>query len=419
MTERKADSGFKSSAKQQQYGYIPLTLSMETLGGIATPLIPRGTPLPVKRSKVFSTAVDNQESVEIKIFWGERPLSDKNILIGSFLLEDIPKAPKGTPQIRVTFEVDGSCNITVKAAEVRSGKEMESIFSRSAKTLTAASIAKAIQQAAISAGEDSALAVIAEAENVIREDQEQNSTTSGTTKIETLIAELGNALSEKDAAKVAIKTKQLKGELSFRQLDTSAFGFGALGGFSDWFQPTAKRQRHQNVTSSSVSSAPAEAKGVGESEPTVPTGALALIQSCLEAVDPVLEQKRSGAWVALESGRPDGCVQASHSMREVLRQLIDKLAPEEQVKKAPWYKEPNSGASVTRAMRIRYIVLGSGVASASSLSLTNDLAQAVESMYAKLSAESHSKSNVTITATRMYLNACEAVIGLIAIHKRS
>ena len=95
--------------------------------------------------------------------------------------------------------------------------------------------------------------------------------------------------------------------------------------------------------------------------------------------------------------------------------MLDKLAPTEQVLKASWYKKPKNGTPVTRAMRIRYALAGkSGVASESTLSLINDLATAVDSMYAKLSAESHSDKRATVSATRMYLGACEAVIGLIA-----
>jgi hypothetical protein len=423
MAKRNTNPEFALSSKQQQYDYSPLTLSIETLGGISTSLVPRGTPLPVQRSRIFSTATDNQKSVEIKVFWGERPIANKNFLIGSFLLKDIPEASKGTPQIRVTFEIDKFCHIKAKAAELKSGKEIEAILEASSTILTNALIAKALKQAADNNLEDSALSMIAEAELAIRKDQEQNYTTAATTKIETLIGELGIALAEKNELTIAIKSKELEKALSARKQATSLSAFGGLGDLGDVFGsifgPPSGLQRGQRATSRRSSSRTNESKKVSESKPIVPTGTLALIQGYLEIVDPILEQKRSGAWEALESSRPDGCAQATHSMREVLRQLLNKLAPEQQVKKAPWYEKPNSGASVTRAMRIRYIISGSVVESESSLSLINDLAQAVDSMYSKLSAESHSNREAEITATQMYLNACEAVIELIASHKIS
>jgi hypothetical protein len=142
------------------------------------------------------------------------------------------------------------------------------------------------------------------------------------------------------------------------------------------------------------------------------------IQEFLENIDPSLEQKRAGAWEAVESNRSDSLAQASHSMREALRQLLDKLAPTEDIQKAPWYKKPKEGSSVTRAMRIHYAIAGtSEVSSESTLSLINDLAAAADSMYAKLSAESHSDKRAKVQATKMYLFACEAVIGLIVTER--
>jgi len=99
------------------YDFLPLTLSIETLGGISTPIVRRGAPLPTKRSQVFSTSNDNQPSVEISIFWGERPLSKYNLSIGSFVLSKIPPQPARIPQIQVTFHIDKHCNVTIDAFE--------------------------------------------------------------------------------------------------------------------------------------------------------------------------------------------------------------------------------------------------------------------------------------------------------------
>jgi molecular chaperone DnaK len=102
---------------------IPLSLSIETMGGVATKLIERNTAIPSSRSQVFSTAADNQPSVEIHITQGERAMSADNKSLGRFMLDGIPPAPRGMPQIEVTFDVDASGILTVKAKEKTTGKE--------------------------------------------------------------------------------------------------------------------------------------------------------------------------------------------------------------------------------------------------------------------------------------------------------
>ena len=82
---------------QNTFSFLPLTIRMETVGGIATPLVLRGTPLPTKRSETFSTASDNQSSVKVSLFIGERPLTKDNLFLGEFYLNDIPPSPKATP----------------------------------------------------------------------------------------------------------------------------------------------------------------------------------------------------------------------------------------------------------------------------------------------------------------------------------
>ncbi len=101
----------------------PLTLSIETLGGVATPLIAANTTIPTKKSQVFSTAADNQTAVEIIIVQGERPLAKDNTSLGRFMLEGIPPAPRGMPQIEVTFDIDSNGIVNVKAKDMATGKE--------------------------------------------------------------------------------------------------------------------------------------------------------------------------------------------------------------------------------------------------------------------------------------------------------
>ena len=102
---------------------IPLSLAIETMGGVATKLVERNTAIPTSRSQTFSTAADNQPSVEIHITQGERAMSADNKSLGKFMLDGIPPAPRGMPQIEVTFDIDASGILTVKAKEKTTGKE--------------------------------------------------------------------------------------------------------------------------------------------------------------------------------------------------------------------------------------------------------------------------------------------------------
>ena len=101
----------------------PLTLSIETLGGVATPLINSNTTIPTKKSQIFSTAADNQTSVEIHVCQGERPLAKDNVSLGRFMLEGIPPAPRGIPQIEVTFDIDSNGILNVNAKDLATGKQ--------------------------------------------------------------------------------------------------------------------------------------------------------------------------------------------------------------------------------------------------------------------------------------------------------
>jgi molecular chaperone DnaK len=101
----------------------PLTLSIETLGGVATPLIERNTTIPTKKSQIFSTAADMQTSVEIKVGQGERPMAADNKLLGNFILDGIPPAPRGVPQIEVTFDIDADGILDVSAEDKATGRE--------------------------------------------------------------------------------------------------------------------------------------------------------------------------------------------------------------------------------------------------------------------------------------------------------
>ena len=140
----------------------------------------------------------------------------------------------------------------------------------------------------------------------------------------------------------------------------------------------------------------------------------------LLGLDPELERKRQGAWQTLEGSTSDRHAQAAHSMREVLSQLLDRLAPREQVQKAQWYKKPERGDPVTRAMRVRWAIAGDSTdVSESMLKQIDTLAEAINATYTKLSAEGHGRKAGKDRTTRACLNACESVIELIVASREN
>ena len=131
----------------------PLTLGVETLGSVATSLIPRNTTIPTSKSQVFSTAADNQTQVEINVLQGERPMAADNKSLGRFILDGIPPAPRGVPQIEVTFDLDANGILNVKAKDKATGKE-QSIIIKGSTGLTKDEIDKMTKEAEAHAEED-------------------------------------------------------------------------------------------------------------------------------------------------------------------------------------------------------------------------------------------------------------------------
>ncbi len=142
----------------------PLTLSVETLGGVATPIIERNTTIPVRRSQIFSTATDGQTQVEIHVVQGERPMAADNKSLGRFILDGIPPAPRGVPQIEVTFDIDADGILNVSAKDKATGREQKITITASSG-LTEEEIKRMIREAEEHAEQDRKRRELQEARN--------------------------------------------------------------------------------------------------------------------------------------------------------------------------------------------------------------------------------------------------------------
>jgi len=182
----------------------PLSLGVETLGGITTRIIPRNTTIPTKKSEVFSTAVDNQPNVEIHVLQGEREFAKDNKSLGTFRLDGILPAPRGVPQIEVTFDIDANGILSVNAKDKGTGKE-QSITITGASTLPSDEVERMVKESEKNASEDKA-----RREKIDLKNQSE----SLCYQSEKQLKELGDKVSKDDQSKIQDLIKKLREAIS-------------------------------------------------------------------------------------------------------------------------------------------------------------------------------------------------------------
>ncbi|MEK7146440.1 MAG: Hsp70 family protein, partial [Patescibacteria group bacterium] len=194
----------------------PLTLGIETLGGVLTPLIERNTTIPTSKSQVFSTAADSQPSVDIRVYQGERPMATDNKFLGNFQLDGLPPAPRGVPQIEVTFDIDANGILNVKAMDKGSNKTQHITITGSSG-LSKDEIEKMKKEAELHAESDKkkkdeteiriqAESLVAQTERTLKEHGDK-APAEVKTSIEEKLKELKDLLENKEASIDDIKAK--------------------------------------------------------------------------------------------------------------------------------------------------------------------------------------------------------------------
>ena len=225
--------------------FLPLTIRITTLGGIATPLVLRGTPLPAKRSDVFSTAADNQSEILVELLIGERPLKRDNILIGTFTLKGIPPASRGIPQLTVEFAVDTACAITASAVLQGSDIAAQQRF-EPPLDLSPESVAGILAEADTAREADGSALRHAEATNrahsLIRRAEEELKAKPDK-RINEAVAALGLAMAEGSADVIREKSDSLESLISKA---TNVHAFDDI--FRDFFGAATRSTGHKPAT---------------------------------------------------------------------------------------------------------------------------------------------------------------------------
>ena len=220
----------------------PLSLGIETLGGVCTVLIPRNTTIPTSKSQVFSTAADNQPAVDIHILQGERQMAADNKTLGNFQLTNIPPAPRGVPQIEVTFDIDANGIVNVKAKDLGTNKE-QSITITSSTSLSDDEIDKMVKEAEENREADEKKKEEADARN----DAEQMIFAT-----EKAIKDLGDKVEEKDKEKAEKEIEDLKKALEGDDVEdikekTTKLNESAMALATKVYEEAAKKQQEESA----------------------------------------------------------------------------------------------------------------------------------------------------------------------------
>ncbi len=190
----------------------PLSLGIETMGGVFTKLIERNTTIPTKKSQVFSTAADNQTSVEVHVLQGEREMAAYNKTLGRFSLANIPPAPRGVPQIEVTFDIDANGNVKVTAKDLGTGQQQD-ITITSSTNLSDEDIDKAVKEAEQFAAED---------KKRKEEVEIRNTADNMVYQTEKTLGEIGDKIDESEKAGIQAEVDKLKELLKAESFDAEA-----------------------------------------------------------------------------------------------------------------------------------------------------------------------------------------------------
>ena len=232
----------------------PLTLSIETLGEIATPMIPRNTTIPTSKTQIFSTAADNQTSVEIRVLQGERPVASGNKVLATFILDGIPPAPRGVPQIEVTFDIDANGILSVTAKDKATGKS-QTVRVEASTGLSKEEIEKMKKEAEEFAQKDEEKKELAEvknkAQNTLYLAEKFISDSKGNEKIsqdsikeiENKIDELKKELGSEDKKKISQKSEDLS--LTLQKIGQNLYQNNQTAGETGQSQKTQEKGEDQ------------------------------------------------------------------------------------------------------------------------------------------------------------------------------
>lgn len=276
-----------------QHNYLPLTLSVETVGGLATPIVRRGTPLPAKRIEAFSTAEDNQEEVTVSLYLGESPLARRNMALGRFSVGGLPKAPRGVPAIKISIEVNKFLNVTVAA--LGDNKVPPVNFAKEGKDLSLSRIEEVLSQTKTPTKQDLAEVELIEvkntarsearrAESYIRDKQEKGLKDSACSQLEIALADIGPLLDGSDSDSIRNKSKEIEGILR-AGTDKLFSDFGNIFNlnWSEGFHAPSKIKKEEKPVSKPVPSKSKEGgvkpKAVATSKETKPPSEVNVVES--------------------------------------------------------------------------------------------------------------------------------------------